>query len=99
MTLPIVSGVLALIVGFAVPRSLATSGYLIAVLVVFLSDFLIRSLSGFAGKDFEESLLLFGGSYAAYFGFNAQVTYRAFALPLLVLSAVFVYRLSREAER
>ncbi len=99
MTLTIVSCSLALIVGLAIPRSWGASGYLAAVLVVFLSDFVIRSLSGFAGEDFEESLLLFGGSYAAYLGFNAQVAYRAFALPLLILSAVFVYRLSREAER
>ena len=53
-----------------------------------------RPKSGvYEGTSLEESLLLFGGSYIGYIGWNIQITYRAFMFPLLALSVAFLYRL------
>lgn len=66
-------------------------GYLAAAAMLFILHFGINVASGFESSSIEESLLLFNGSYL---GFNSQITYRAFALPLLVLGAAMVLRAS-----
>ena len=60
--------------------------FLLAAALLLLVSFGVRAFQGFEGLPLSESLLLFEGSWVAYFGFNLQVAYRAFALPLLVLS-------------
>ncbi|MEM6385828.1 MAG: hypothetical protein AAF718_06290 [Pseudomonadota bacterium] len=69
-------------------------GFLGAAVMLFLAQATVNTFGGYAGTSLEESLLLFNGSYVSYIGFNLQITYRAFALPLFVLGVVTVYRLS-----
>lgn len=67
-------------------------GFFAAVVLVFVLQAGINTAMGFEGTSWEESLLLFNGSIVSYIGFNLQITYRAFMLPLLVLSAILIWR-------
>ncbi|MEM8731679.1 MAG: hypothetical protein AAGF79_17360 [Pseudomonadota bacterium] len=71
------------------------SGYVAAALLLFLIQAAINTSMGFAGTSLEESLLLFNGSVASYIGYNLQITYRAFALPLFALALPLVFRLHK----
>ncbi len=88
---------LAVLAGLFIPSRWGFIGYLASVAVLFFSFFAMLALRGFEGLPLAESLLLFEGSTLAYLGFNLQVAYRAFALPLLVVSAILVWRLLRAA--
>ena len=97
MTLTLVIAAIGLIVGGLIPLRFGVWGFLGAAVAIFAVLFGINAASGFAGASIEESLLLFNGSWVSYFGFNLQITYRAFALPLLALATPFIFRLSRGA--
>ena len=77
---------------FALPR-LGLAGFVLVALIGFLTQFGINAATGFEGSSWEDSLLLFNGSVVSYLGFNAQITYRAFALPLFVLGLVATWRM------
>lgn len=94
MTLPIVI-TLAAVVGWLLPLRWGVAGFLGAVLLCYAVHFGLLTSMGFEGLPLADSLLLFEGSMTAYLGFNAQVAYRAFALPLLVLSALVIWRMGR----
>ena len=87
--------VLALILGLTVPLRWGLAGFLGAVLVLFAAHFAALTAMGFEGLPLSESLLLFEGSMTAYLSFNAQVAYRAFAVPLLVLACLVIWRTRR----
>lgn len=95
MMLLIVVVLAGLVLGFVMPHGWGVFGYLAAALLLFVLQVAINTATGFAGSSIEESLLLFNGSYLSYLGFNLQITYRAFAVPLLALSLPYIYRLSR----
>ncbi len=97
MMLSIVFAVVALGAGAVLPTRWGVRGFLAVAAGLFLAQFAVNAATGFAGSSLEESLLLFNGSVAAYLGFNLQVTYRAFALPLLALAVPFILRLSRRS--
>ena len=81
--------------GMALPLRWGLLGFLGAAALLFLVHFGALVARGFEGASLEESLLLFNGSYATYLGFNAQITYRAFAVPLLALAAPIIFRATR----
>ncbi len=85
----------ALVLGVVVPLWWSVWGFLGAAALLFVAQVLVNAAGGYAGSPLSESLLLFGGSWVSYLGFNAQITYRAFALPLLVLGAVIIWRQRR----
>jgi len=85
----------ALVLGLILPLRWGVIGFLGAVAALFLTQFGVNASSGFEGTSWEESLILFEGSVVSYLGFNLQITGRAFALPLLVLSVVVVARFKR----
>ncbi len=95
MMLVAVSIVLALGLGAMMPLRWGVFGFIGSALVVFAVQAGLRMAMGFEGQSIEESLLLFNGSYGAYVGWNLQISYRAFALPALVLGAIYVFRLGR----
>lgn len=84
--------VLSLIMGLLIPLRWGVFGFLGAALLAFLIQAGINTAGGFAGASIEDSLLLFNGSYLSYVGFNLQITYRAFAAPLLALTVPVIYR-------
>ena len=86
---------LAMCLGLVVPPRWGIFGFLAAAIILFALQAGINFLTGFEGTSIQESLLLFNGSWMSYLGFNLQITYRAFALPLLALSALIIYRSSR----
>ncbi len=88
---------LALSGGGLLPLRWDIWGFLGAAALLFALQAGINFASGFAGSSIEESLLLFNGSWLSYLGFNLQITYRAFALPLLALAVPFIFRLSRRS--
>ncbi len=92
MTLISFISVLALVVGFIIPLRWGVFGFLGGALLLFVVQASINTTMGFEGTSIEDSLLLFNGSYASFIGFNLQITYRAFAISLLLLGAVMVYR-------
>lgn len=94
MGLAIISG-LAVLVALILPLRWGVFGFFGATAVLYAALFGFLSLRGFEGLPLEESLLLFEGSMTAYLGFNAQVAYRAFAIPALILAAIFIYRQQR----
>ncbi len=94
MGLAIISG-LAVLIAIILPLRWGVFGFLGATALLFSALFGFLSLRGFEGLPLEESLLLFEGSMAAYLGFNAQVAYRAFAIPALILAAMFIFRQQR----
>lgn len=85
----------AIIVALILPVRWGVAGFAGAAALLFLVQAAISTASGFAGTSIEESLLLFNGSVLSYVGFNMQITYRAFALPLSALAIVFIYRQRR----
>ena len=87
--------VLALLGGVLLPLHWGVRGFLAAAALLFALQAGINFASGFAGSSIEESLLLFNGSWLSYLGFNLQITYREFALPLLALVVPFIFRLTR----
>lgn len=97
MFLLITISVLAAIAGFLLPIRWGVVGFLAAVLLLFAVQTGINTAGGFAGSSIEESLLLFNGSWVSYVGFNLQITYRAFALPLLIMSTLSIYRANKHA--
>lgn len=67
-----------------VPRT-GVWGFALAALIAFLAQLAWRLAQGFEGLPWDETLALFNDSFLAYFGWSAQVTWRAFAAPALVL--------------
>ncbi|MEL6887634.1 MAG: hypothetical protein AAFO86_02890 [Pseudomonadota bacterium] len=86
----------ALVLGMTLPVRWGVWGYLGAAALLFIAQAGINTAIGFEGIPISESLLLFNDSYLSYVGFNLQITYRAFALPLLALAVPFLYRMSRK---
>lgn len=95
MTLTLAITALALIAAIFLPLRWGVFGFLGAALLLFLIQVGINTSMGFAGTSIEESLLLFNGSYLSYLGYNLQITYRAFAPPLLGLAVPLIFRFSR----
>ena len=87
----------ALVLGALMPLRWGVLGFIGAAVILFVSQVVINAAGGYAGSPLSESLLLFGGSWVSYIGFNAQITYRAFAVPMLVLGAVIIWRQRRAA--
>ena len=85
--------VAALVLGILMPLRWGVVGFVGVSALLFVVQVLINAAGGYAGSPLSESLLLFGGSWVSYIGFNAQITYRAFAVPLLVLAAIIIWRL------
>lgn len=85
----------ALVAGAVMPLRWRVWGFLGAAAALFVAQAGASTAGGYGGLPFEDSMLLFNGSWASYVGYNLQITYRSFALPLLVLGAVFVFRLGR----
>lgn len=85
----------ALLAGVILPLHWGISGFLGTAALLFTLQTGINFAGGFAGSSIEESLLLFNGSWLSYLGFNLQITYRAFALPLLALAIPFIFRFAR----
>lgn len=85
----------ALLAGLLLPLRTGVIGFVAMAALLFLAMAGINTARGFEGTSIEESLLLFNNSWAAYIGFNAQITFRAFALPLLALAVPFIYRMRR----
>lgn len=94
MFVAIVSG-MAILAGLFIPTRWGLVGFLATATALYLAFFTMLALRGFEGLPLAESLLLFEGSMTAYLGFNLQVAYRAFALPLLVLAALIILRQQR----
>ncbi|MCH2164887.1 MAG: hypothetical protein MK098_09580 [Marinovum sp.] len=90
--------IVAFIFGIVLPMRWSVWGFVAAVIVLFAAMVGINFASGFAGSSIEESLLLFNGSYLSYLGFNLQISYRAFAPPLLALAVPLIFRLSRPTD-
>lgn len=86
---------LALLAGLFLPLHWGVWGFLGTAALLFALHAGINFASGFAGSSIEESLLLFNGSWLSYLGFNLQITYRAFALPLLALATPLIFRLAK----
>ena len=91
IAIALTAAVLALII----PLRWGVAGFLGAAVALFAVQAAINTAMGFEGTSIEESLLLFNGSWTSYIGFNLQITYRAFALPLLALAVPFVFRATR----
>ncbi|WP_415922174.1 hypothetical protein [Tateyamaria sp. SN6-1] len=87
--------VAALLLGLIVPTRWGVWGFLGAVAILFVAQAGINTAMGFEGVPISDSLLLFNDSYISYVGFNVQITYRAFVLPLLACAVPYVFRLSR----
>lgn len=85
----------ALILGAFIPLHRALLGFLAAAALLFLTQAAIHTAMGFEGTPLSESLLLFNNSWVAYIGFNLQITFRAFALPLFALATPLIFRLAR----
>ncbi|MEM1237757.1 MAG: hypothetical protein AAGI10_12355 [Pseudomonadota bacterium] len=85
----------ALALGALLPVRWGVFGFLAGAALLFAVQAGINVASGFEGTSIEESLLLFGGSFASYAGFKVLVTYRAFVLPMLALASVVIFRMSR----
>ena len=81
--------------GLLLPLRWGVAGFLGATLLLFTAQIGIHTAQGFEGTPLSETLLLFNNSWSAYIGFNVQITYRAFALPLLALATPLIYRYSR----
>ena len=89
--------VLAALLGvFLVPR-LGALGFIIAAILVFAAQFGWNAATGYEGLPWADSLVFFNNSLSSYFGYNAQITYRAFAIPLAVLGLASVIGLGRRA--
>ncbi|MGX9356369.1 hypothetical protein ACS3SW_14750 [Roseobacteraceae bacterium S113] len=87
----------ALVLGLVVPLRWGVWAFVAAAALLFAAMVGIHAATGFEGESIEESLFLFGGSYVSYLGFNVQITYRAFAVPLFALAALMIFRMGRSA--
>ena len=83
------------LLGGLMPLRWGTPGFVVGAICLFLGQAALNTITGFEGTTIEESLLLFGGSYVSYIGFNLQITYRAFAIPMIALTLPLIYRLTR----
>ena len=97
MILLIVVSIASLVLGLIMPLRWGVLGFVGAAALVFVAQVVINAAGGYAGSPLDESLLLFGGSWVSYIGFNAQITYRAFAIPLLALGGAIIWRQRRAA--
>lgn len=84
--------VAALVLGLILPLRWGILGFFGAAAFLFAGQAAIHTATGFEGTPLAESLLLFNNSWTAYLGFNLQITYRAFALPLLALAVPLIVR-------
>ncbi|WP_147110165.1 hypothetical protein [Tateyamaria sp. syn59] len=85
----------ALILGTLLPLRWGVFGFLAATAFLFLTQAAIHTAMGFEGTPLSETMLLFNNSWPAYIGYNLQITFRSFALPLLVLATPLIFRLGR----
>ncbi len=81
------------VLGAILPKRWGVFGFLGAAVLLFAIQAGVSTANGFAGSSIEESLLLFNGSWLSFIGFNALVTYRAFAPVLLALAVPIIFRL------
>ena len=96
MTLLLATTTAALILGTILPLRWGVIGFLAATALLFLTQAAIRTAMGFEGTPLSETMLLFNNSWGAYIGYNLQITFRSFALPLLALATPLIFRLSRD---
>ncbi|KEJ91083.1 hypothetical protein [Sulfitobacter donghicola] len=94
MTLYVMIAV-ALAVGIFLPLRWHLWGFLAASAALFIAQAGVSTAGGYEGLPFAETLVFFNESWASYVGYNLQLTYRAFALPLFALAVPFVFRLGR----
>lgn len=87
----------ALILGTLLPLQRALLGFFAAVAFLFLTQAAIHTAMGFEGTPLSETMLLFNNSWPAYIGYNLQITFRSFALPLLALATPLIFRMGRQA--
>ncbi|GGX58342.1 hypothetical protein GCM10007385_28790 [Tateyamaria omphalii] len=85
----------ALVLGTVLPLRWGVFGLLAAAALLFLTQAAIYTAMGFEGTPLSETMLLFNNSWAAYIGYNLQITFRSFALPLLALATPLIFRLGR----
>ena len=87
--------VAAFALGIFLPTRWGVFGFIAAAIGLFAAQAGLDISSGYGGLAIQDSLALFGDSWASYIGFNLKVTYRAFALVLLALAVPFIFRLSK----
>ncbi|MEL6451541.1 MAG: hypothetical protein AAFQ19_09785 [Pseudomonadota bacterium] len=95
MTLLLATTLAALLLGTVLPLRWHILGFLAAATLLFLTQAAIHTATGFEGTPLAETMLLFNNSWPAYIGYNLQVTYRGFALPMLALAVPLIFRLGR----
>ncbi|MEO0389560.1 MAG: hypothetical protein AAF218_01330 [Pseudomonadota bacterium] len=95
MALTLMIMALAFLAGVFLPLRWGAVGYLGVAALLFVVQVGVHTATGFDGAPIEETLILFNGSWPSFIGFNAQITYRAFALPLIALAVPLIWRLSR----
>ena len=93
----IIITVTAFALGIILPTRWGVFGFIAAAIGLFAAQAGIDISSGYGGLAIQDSLALFGDSWASYIGFNLKVAYRAFALVLLALTVPFIFRLSTVA--
>lgn len=86
---------LGLVCGWLLPLRWGVAGFLATSGAMFLIQAAIHTARGYEGLPFSETMLLFNNSWPSYIGYNLQITYRAFVVPLLALAAVLVFRFGR----
>ena len=91
----IIITVTAFALGIILPTRWGVFGFIAAAIGLFAAQAGIDISSGYGGLAIQDSLALFGDSWASYIGFNLKVAYRAFALVLLALTVPFIFRLSK----
>ncbi|WP_299744754.1 hypothetical protein [uncultured Tateyamaria sp.] len=97
MTFLLLTTTAALILGTLLPLRRGVVGFVTAVAFLFLTQAAIHTAMGFEGTPLSETMLLFNNSWPAYIGYNLQITFRSFALPLLALATPLIFRLGRAA--
>ncbi|WP_299207842.1 hypothetical protein [uncultured Tateyamaria sp.] len=97
MSLFIVITIAAFILGALLPLRWGVVGFVTAAAFLFLTQAAIHTAMGFEGTPLSETMLLFNNSWPAYIGYNLQITFRSFALPLLALATPLIFRLGRAA--
>lgn len=95
MTLLLATTSAALILGILLPLRGGAFGFFAAAALLFLTQAAIHTAMGFEGTPLSETMLLFNNSWPAYIGYNLQITFRSFALPLLVLATPLIFRMGR----
>ncbi len=82
--------------GMTVPNRAHAWAFLISASLLFCTLVLSNAfLIGFVGPGLADNLAYFDGSLTSYLGYNVQISYRVFSLPLVALAVPFVYRLRR----